>query len=157
MHNIQLGFLETCIALCGAIPTSLLFASSLPKSGGFLLPRLPAVDLFFCPKSPDSKVCWLLLCHIFLGNQVFCEDTALNRSPAASTVLVRTPIRFKCPAQSSMAFATSTDNSLPITWITATRYRGHASIYLYRIATLSNFWVWPLRNGPNIFNFWLPL
>ena len=54
----------------------------------------------------------------FLGNQICCKETAPNRSSAASTVLVRTPICWDCSAQSCLVFLTATDSSLPITWIT---------------------------------------
>ena len=70
------------------------------------------------PRTTDSKVGWLLLCQLFCGNQVCCEVTTPNCSSAASTVLVRTPIRHSYPAQSCLTFPTSTDSSLPVAWIT---------------------------------------
>ena len=70
------------------------------------------------PRTTDSKVGWLLFANFFCGNQVCCEVTTPNCSLAASTVLVRTPIRHSYPAQSCLTFPTSTDSSLPVAWIT---------------------------------------
>ena len=60
----------------------------------------------------------------FCGNQVCCEETTLNCSSAAFTVLVRMPIPHSYPPQSCLSSPTSTDSSFPIAWITAPFYRG---------------------------------
>ena len=86
-----------------------------------------------CPElwTTDSKVGWLLLCQLFSGTQVCCEVTTPNCSSAASTVLVRTPIRLSYPAQSCLTFPASTDSSLPVAWITGPATDPSAFLRLY--------------------------